>query len=115
MSRSSHDFDKGRVELVANRAARYFDAMVKKAGSETVKPQKRGPAPTGKGFPVTVRLQPDELATLDLWIAAHAPDITRVEAIRRILQMAAIQVPKPPTDEGWMASFDQVDGEPNTG
>lgn len=38
---------------------------------QTVQPKKRrGPAPTGKGLPVQVRLQPAQLEALDAWIAA---------------------------------------------
>jgi hypothetical protein len=70
--------------------------MVSK-GSQTVTAQKkRGPAPTGKGTPVTVRLQPDALEALDRWIEKSTakrrklldPDakpFSRPEAIRAIL------------------------------
>jgi cytochrome c553 len=37
--------------------------------------------------PVMVRLQPDDLAALDNWIAANEPDASRPEAMRRILRM----------------------------
>ena len=50
------------------------------------KKQKRGPAPTGKGTLIGVRLQPSDLSGLDAWIAAQAePQPSRPEAIRRIL------------------------------
>lgn len=53
---------------------------------DTVIPKKRkGPAPTGKGVPIMVRLQPNQLAALDAWIAKQGSDITRPEAIRKIL------------------------------
>lgn len=52
---------------------------------KTVKSQKRrGPAPTGKGKPVLVRLQPDLLKALDAASEHHA--ITRPEALRMILK-----------------------------
>ena len=47
--------------------------------------KKRGPAPTGKGTQVQVRLQPSQLAALDGWIAKQSPPVTRPEAIRAIL------------------------------
>lgn len=34
---------------------------------------------------IGVRLQPDQLAALDAWIAAQEPQPTRPEAIRHIL------------------------------
>ena len=51
--------------------------------------KRRGPAPTGKGLPVMVRLQPDQLAAVDAWIAAQPLDakgkpISRPEAIRAL-------------------------------
>jgi hypothetical protein len=54
---------------------------------QTLIPQKkkRGPAPTGQGTPVMVRLQPRELAALDKHIAEQSEQLTRPEAIRRIL------------------------------
>ena len=52
---------------------------------ETSIPKKRGPKPTGWGTPIMVRLQPDQLAKLDRWIAGLGEPITRPEAIRRIV------------------------------
>jgi len=56
--------------------------------------KRRGPAPTGKGQQVVVRLQPDDLDLLDLWIQATEPGLNRPEALRRILRMVAMRVPK---------------------
>lgn len=54
---------------------------------DTVITQKRrGPAPTGKGQLIGVRLQPDQLAKLD----AVRGDQTRPEAIRAILSKALV-------------------------
>jgi hypothetical protein len=51
---------------------------------QTVITKKRGPAPTGKGTLLGVRLQPEQLASLDAWIA-HQPDkLSRPEALRRL-------------------------------
>ena len=41
---------------------------------------------------VGVRLQPDDLALLDLWIRENGPTISRPEALRQILRMVAIRV-----------------------
>lgn len=57
------------------------------AGQQTVQPKKRGPKPTGKGTPIQVRLQPEQLAALDAWIVdQEEPRPSRPEAIRRILE-----------------------------
>ena len=56
--------------------------------------KRRGPAPTGKGQLIGVRLQPDDLDLLDLWIQATEPGLSRPEALRRILRMVAMRVPK---------------------
>jgi metal-responsive CopG/Arc/MetJ family transcriptional regulator len=54
-----------------------------------VQPQKRrGPAPTGKGHPVQVRLQPDLLVPLDEWIARQPEHRSRPDAIRDLLEQA---------------------------
>ena len=49
--------------------------------------KKRGPAPTGKGEPILVRLQPDQLSALDDWIAGHDSAPSRPEAIRRLVEI----------------------------
>ena len=50
--------------------------------------KKRGPAPTGKGTPILVRLQPRQMKALDAWIAKKKPPVTRPEAIRALLAEA---------------------------
>jgi len=51
--------------------------------------KKRGPAPTGKGQMIGVRLQPLSLAELDAWIIAQPdPRLSRPEAIRRLVEKA---------------------------
>src|SRR3954471_5206142 len=57
---------------------------------ETLIPRKRrGPPPTGQGVPIMLRLQPEQLAALDRWIAAQPePKLSRPEAIRRLLTAA---------------------------
>ncbi len=59
--------------------------------SQTVLAQKkrRGPAPTGKGKLVGVRLHEPILGTLDGWIEiSDDPKMSRAEAIRRLLAEA---------------------------
>jgi hypothetical protein len=50
--------------------------------------KKRGPAPTGQGAPVVVRMQPQLLAVLDAWIGKQQPPFpTRPEAVRRLVEL----------------------------
>jgi hypothetical protein len=50
--------------------------------------KRRGPAPTGIGTLIGVRLQPDQLGALDVWIARHDKSPSRPEAIRRLVEQA---------------------------
>ena len=68
-------------------SARYRVNTADMAKQATVLTKKRkGPAPTGKGTLVGVRLQPDQLAALDAWIARAPGPLSRPEAIRSILR-----------------------------
>jgi antitoxin component of RelBE/YafQ-DinJ toxin-antitoxin module len=49
--------------------------------------KKRGPAPTGIGVQVVVRMQPAPLAALDSWSAKQDDKPTRAEAIRRLVEL----------------------------
>jgi len=50
-----------------------------------VSKKRRGPAPTGKGTPVMVRLQPDMLSEVDAFIERQPdPKPSRPEAVRRL-------------------------------
>ena len=64
---------------------------------QIVQPQKRrGPPPTGKGEPVQVRLQPNQMAALDNWISVQDAPLTRPQAIRRLVEQAlASASPRP--------------------
>lgn len=53
--------------------------------STVISKKRKGPVPTGKGTPILVRLQPDQLAALDAWIGEQPENPTRPEAVRRIL------------------------------
>jgi hypothetical protein len=57
-------------------------------GKQTVLAKKRrGPAPTGKGVQVVVRLQPEPLGALDKWVSKQKDRPTRAEAIRRLVEL----------------------------
>ena len=59
------------------------------ASQDTVITKKRrGPAPTGKGTLIGVRLQPDQLAKVDEWRERQDDTPTRPEAIRRLVEKA---------------------------
>jgi hypothetical protein len=49
--------------------------------------KRRGPPPTGKGVLIGVRMQPDELADLDSWIADQESELSRPQAIRRLVKL----------------------------
>ncbi len=54
-----------------------------------MQPQKRrGPAPTGKGTPIQVRLQPGALAALEAWCSKQSDKPSRPEGIRRLVDTA---------------------------
>lgn len=62
--------------------------MVNMLKQETLIPRKRrGPAPTGKGTPIMTRVQPDTLAKLDAYIVRQEEEISRPEAIRRLIEI----------------------------
>lgn len=56
--------------------------------------KRRGPAPTGKGVLLGVRLQPDALARLDNWVIRQdEPLPSRPEAIRRLVELGLTSQP----------------------
>jgi len=50
--------------------------------------KRRGPAPTGVGTLIGVRMLPDALADLDAWIASQKVKPTRPQAIRQLIAKA---------------------------
>ena len=63
--------------------------MVNMHGQATLAPKKRrGPAPTGVGTSINLRLQPDQLSALDAWIEHQPNNLTRPEAVRQLLTVA---------------------------
>jgi len=69
------------------RSAR-FRASTVQMRKTVITRKKRGPAPTGKGEQIVVRMQPSPLAALDGWIKRNDPEISRPEAIRRLVDYA---------------------------
>jgi hypothetical protein len=57
-------------------------SMARQSMTSQTPRKKPGPPATGKGTPITVRLQPPELALLDEWIAEQEIPPSRPEAIR---------------------------------
>lgn len=55
---------------------------------QPVTTKKRGPKPTGKGELIGVRLQPNQLATLDNWIARQDRSLSRPQAVRHLMRYA---------------------------
>lgn len=60
--------------------------MAKQAETVLTRKGRRGPLPTGKGYTVGVRLQPDILAWVDAERAQLDPAPSRPEFIRRVLE-----------------------------
>ena len=58
------------------------------SGQETMLTGKRrGPKPTGQGYVVGVRLQPNDLAALDAWISDQSDKPSRPEALRKLMRL----------------------------
>ena len=77
---------------------RWFRDITVLMSRQSATPSKRrGPPATGKGEPILVRLQPTPLADLDRWIARQDDQLSRPEAIRRLVELAlaGMQPPKP--------------------
>ena len=52
----------------------------------------------GKGEPILVRLQPAQLAALDAWIGRQDAQLSRPEAIRRLVEQGARTIAVRPND-----------------
>ncbi len=57
--------------------------------------KKRGPAPTGQGIQIQVRIRPEKLTQLDRWIADQKEELSRPEAIRRIVERTLAHSSRP--------------------
>jgi hypothetical protein len=74
--------------------------------------KKRGPPPTGKGEPVLVRVQPDAMRRLDLWISKQDDAPSRPEAIRRLVELGlASASPAAATDKKAAAKASKLAGQ----
>ncbi len=79
----------GCLGVASILAARPFFGTVIFMRRQSLAPKKkRGPPPTGQGVQIQVRIQPDQVAELDRWIAAQTNQPSRPEAIRRIVERA---------------------------
>jgi hypothetical protein len=55
--------------------------------SKKSKPKIGRPKTTGSGQPQVVRMHDQQIAAIDAWIAMHAGEISRPEAIRRLVEL----------------------------
>lgn len=69
------------------RPVRFSDITVIMKKQTVISKKKRGPAPTGKGEPQLVRMQPDQINAIDRWRASQEDDPSRPEAIRRLVDV----------------------------
>ncbi len=53
----------------------------------TTKKRRGRPPTTGKGIQIGERWHEAELAAIDAWIASHDEDMTRGEAVRRLVEL----------------------------
>jgi hypothetical protein len=60
------------------------------------KKKRRGPAPTGKGAQIQVRLHPPMLAAIDDWRARlqkrNEGEVSRPDAIRSLIEVALVEI-----------------------
>jgi hypothetical protein len=57
------------------------------AKTPVVTKKKRGPRATGKGLQIGERWHTPEVAAIDKWIAAQGEEMTRGQAIRRLVEL----------------------------
>jgi hypothetical protein len=55
--------------------------------SKKSKPKIGRPKTTGSGQPQVVRMHDQQIAAIDAWIAMHDAEISRPEAIRRLVEL----------------------------
>ena len=75
------NFPSGRFRVITASMTDQDTVITKK---------RKGPAPTGKGVLVGVRLQPDDLAALDAWIDAQDDKPSRPEAVRKLMRLGML-------------------------
>jgi len=74
------------AEVPSFPSACFCDNTVLMKRQTVITKKRRGPAPTGKGTLIGVRLQPAQLASLDAWITKQEKPYTRPEAIRGMME-----------------------------
>jgi hypothetical protein len=57
------------------------------AKTTVVTKKRRGPRATGKGLQIGERWHPPEVAAIDKWIASQGEEMTRGQAIRRLVEI----------------------------
>jgi hypothetical protein len=57
------------------------------AKTTLVTKKKRGPPATGHGLQIGERWHPPEIAAIDKWIASQGEEMTRGQAIRRLVEL----------------------------
>jgi hypothetical protein len=67
--------------------------MAKSKVSDNRKKKRIGRPPVG-AILIGVRVPPADVATLDAWIKAHAPAMSRPQAIRRLVEIGLKAKPK---------------------
>jgi hypothetical protein len=73
--------------------------MAKSTLSDNSNKKRIGRPPVG-AILIGVRVPPADVATLDAWIKKHAPDMSRPEAIRRLVELGLKgEAPAPPVSK----------------
>jgi hypothetical protein len=57
------------------------------AKTTMVTKKKRGPPATGQGLQIGERWHPPEVAAIDKWIASTGEQMTRAQAVRRLVEL----------------------------
>ena len=61
--------------------------IIMKKSIRVTKKSRGRPKTTGTGVQIGMRWQSPELTLIDGWIERHAPDLSRPEAIRRLVEL----------------------------
>jgi hypothetical protein len=77
----------GAEVSVSSRFAFMVTRIMVKSIRVTTKKKLGRPATTGRGFQVGERWHPPEIAAIDKWIASQGEEMTRGQAIRRLVEL----------------------------
>ena len=75
----------GKLALPLGSSFCYQEVMAKARLSDNKK--KMGRPATGIGTMIGVRIRPDQLAALDSWIKHQPDELSRPEAVRRLMEI----------------------------